>query len=203
MSRCEGILVVDKKEEVVAEILDWVSCNCDRRENPTGSYHGRLTWETDRIFANYKEAVAWVDKSSYASSYNDVVVKFYSYDSIDENHPKLVEIKEKRKLMYEKYLEYQEKNRLQNRISKTITCTKCKSNLNIDYLYNSSRDLEKRANCPLCRETLLSKTVLDRLNKYISDLELLWHKYEDMKLEIAKKMGKSKVSYLVKVSTHC
>ena len=109
-------------------------------------------------------------------------------------------MEEKRKKIIEDWKEYERKNWLSNRKSKTVACPKCKSVLNIEYM---TRSVESKHHCPICGEELLSKTVTDRIKKYNSDLIELDKKIATETRNIAIKTKKIELKWLVKAEVHC
>ena len=96
------------------------------------------------------------------------------------------------------YMRYDED--VMNSKIKTVTCPKCKSSLSIEYL---TRCDEESHYCPLCLEDLLSKTVIERKNKFSKDIKEIKEKIENEIKKEAKKQKKFNLQWIVKVEEHC
>ena len=160
----------EDKNTIYGEVSEWGEYESDARD-----YHGNLKFKTDTVFDHREKAKEYLER--YEGKYADVAVIY----------------KEQRG-------EYKQKNLLGNRKSKTITCPKCKSVLNISYLTSYN---EERHNCPLCAEELLSNTVVERKRKFLEDMSKI---NKEIKKEIEKENKKQenfKLRWLVKAEVHC
>ena len=147
----------------------------------------------------FTEVSEWGSYESDTRNYHGNVI----YKDRDEKaitSSKIKKMEEKRKKIIEDWKEYERKNWLSNRKSKTVACPKCKSVLNIEYM---TRSVESKHHCPICGEELLSKTVTDRIKKYNSDLIELDKKIATETRNIAIKTKKFELKWLVKAEVHC
>ena len=135
----------------------------------------------------------------FEGNYRDYAVLYMRYDE-DVINQKIKKLKEKIKTLTEQRKAYKQKNLLSKRKSKTVTCPKCKSSLNIEYL---TRYDEQSHYCPLGNEDLLSKTVIERKNKFSRDIEEIKGKIENEIKKEAKKQKKFNLQWIVKVEEHC
>ena len=174
------------------DVREWA-----RYESDGGCYHGNLTFKPDTVFEDYKEAREWLEM--FEGNYRDYAVLYMRYDE-DVINPKIKKLKEKIEALREQRKAYKQKNLLSKRKSKTVTCPKCKSSLSIEYL---TRCDEESHYCPLCLEDLLSKTVIERKNKFSKDIEEIKGKIENEIKKEAKKQKKFNLQWIVKVEEHC
>lgn len=181
------------KNMIFTEISEWGSYESDSR-----NYHGNLTFKTDKIFETRDDAESFLLK--FRGDYKDVAVIYKDRDEKAITSSKIKKMEEKRKKIIEDWKEYERKNWLSNRKSKTVACPKCKSVLNIEYM---TRSVESKHHCPICGEELLSKTVTDRIKKYNSDLIELDKKIATETRNIAIKTKKFELRWLVKAEVHC
>lgn len=180
------------KEMIKEDVREWA-----RYESDGGCYHGNLTFKPDAVFEDYKEAREWLEM--FEGNYRDYAVLYMHYDENVIN-PKIKKLKEKIEILTEQRKAYKQKNLLSKRKSKTVTCPKCKSSLSIEYL---TRYDEQSHYCPLCNEDLLSKTVIERKNKFSRDIEEIKGKIENEIKKEAKKQKKFNLQWIVKVEEHC
>ena len=182
------------KNMIFTEISEWGSYESDSR-----NYHGNLTFKTDKIFETRDDAESYLEK--FRGDYKDVAVIYKDWDKEKaKTSPKIKKMKEKRKKLEEDLKEYEKKNWLSNRKSKTVTCPECKSVINIEYM---TRNFKAKHHCPVCAEELLSKTVVDRISKYLKDLSEIDKKIETEIQNIAFKTKKFELKWLVKAEVHC
>ena len=159
------------KNMIFTEVSEWGSYESDSRD-----YHGNLTFKTDKIFETKDDAESYLEK--FRGDYKDVAVIYKDWDKEKaKTSPKIKKMKEKRKKLEEDLKEYKKKNWLSNRKSKTVTCPKCKSVINIEYM---TRSVESKHHCPICGEELLSKTVTDRIKKLRQKLGTLQSKQKNL-----------------------
>jgi hypothetical protein len=180
------------KEMIKEDVREWA-----RYESDGGCYHGNLTFKPDTVFDDYKEAREWLEM--FEGNYRDYAVLYMRYDE-DVINQKIKKLKEKIEILTEQRKAYKQKNLLSKRKSKTVTCPKCKSSLSIEYL---TRCDEESHYCPLCLEDLLSKTVIERKNKFSKDIKEIKEKIENEIKKEAKKQKKFNLQWIVKVEEHC
>lgn len=181
----------EDKNLIYGEVSEWGEYESDSK-----NYHGNLKFKTDTIFDNWNKAMEFLGK--YEGKYEDVAVVFKDFEN--KGTAKIERLKDKIKTLSEQKKNYEQKNLLGNRKSKTIACPKCKSVLNIKYLTSSN---EKAHYCPLCATELLSRTVVERNEKFVRDINKI---NEEIKNETEKENRKQKnfkLKWLVKVEVHC
>lgn len=186
----------DKREMLqICEIV--TRMECDWKENEFGNYDGNLKIEDGKIFDSRRKAEEYLNS---LESYDDraVLFKNYNFNECVDNK-KTVELFSKISKIAQKKHEYFEKNKLGNRKSKTITCPKCGSVLNIHYL---TRNNDEKHNCPVCWHELFSKTVVERLSKLEKEYWKLKKELDDEREKIACE-GKGEVKWLIKIDVHC
>lgn len=94
--------------------------------------------------------------------------------------------------------DYKAKNSIKNRKSKFVSCTKCGSKINKDYISSTSYAWNE---CPLCAEDLSSNTVKTAINskkQAINDMT----KDLNSKQRANNKKGKKSTKWLVKIEYH-
>ena len=122
--------------------------------------------------------------------YDDHGVLYRSYQNVKKTKQMLA-LKEKRQEVLQKASEYKKANDIHNRKSETITCPKCKSRLALAYFCGN--------NCPLCRTSLLSDTVKNRINAFDTKVKEIDKKYA---AEEKKMKDKAELRWLVKLEIH-
>ena len=76
---------------------------------------------------------------------------------------------------------------------------KCGSVLNIKYLTKNDKATHI---CPLCKEELLSKGVMDRIRKFNRDIRKLDDEIEEEKEKVRNSQTEYELRWLVKVEVH-
>lgn len=109
---------------------------------------------------------------------------------------KIEKKEEKLKKLFEQLTGYWDDNLLSKKKSKTVSCPKCGSVLNIKYLTKKNKATH---NCPLCKEELLSKGVMDRIRKFNRDIRKLDDEIEEEKEKVRNSQTEYELRWLVKV----
>lgn len=200
MGHARTIDIVNKKSEIMPFAREFAFYNTDRMENPSGSYDNRLTIVEDIVIDSFEEAEEYL--SSRFQGYNDGAVQFRDVESIKV--PKAIETKEKQiaKVRFE-LKEEREKNHFANHKSKFIGCPHCQSKINAEFV-KKARMLYLINTCPVCKEDMRPKTVLDKLKNKEKKIDDLKKQVNAMKKEFQKKVkDKAKIKWAVKVEVHC
>ena len=179
------------KNTIYGEVSEWGEYESDSR-----NYHGNLKFKTDTIFDSWNKAMEFLGK--YEGKYEDVAVVFKDFEN--RGTAKIERLKEKIKTLSEQKKNYEQKNLLGNRKSKTVSCPKCKSVLNIKYLTGCN---EKAHYCPLCATELLSKTVTERIEKFARDINKINEEIRNETEKENRKQKNFKLKWLVKAEVHC
>lgn len=152
---------------------------------------GTIRW-IDHVCANEEEAKEYIN-SHDKGWYDQLAVKFYeaTKPAVSKTIDSLKERLSKEQI---KVREYEKLHSVKNLKAEFVSCPKCKSKLKREYLYNS---------CPLCRSDLRSKTVLDTIAKYNTNITALNAKLtQEVNAFNAKHIKSAKVKWLVKTEFH-
>ena len=162
--------------------------------NESSGYHGNLTFHTNRVYQDYEaaeEAIKGFDTgwySDHAVLYND-----YREWQIEDNakiknlDARIARYRESKKKIFDD-------SNPRNQKARMISCKRCGSKFPKEYAY--------RAQCPVCNETLLSKTTQNRLTKIDENITECIQKKKEEKRRLAMKK-KPEVRWLVKYEFHC
>ena len=191
MGHSIGFYTVAKRKEIMQEALEHANCNVDRKENPSGSYHGNMTIHDDIIMDSFGAAEAKINELD-KGWYDDHAVRFRDCASVKPTAA-MLKLKDRIKRNDAAAVEYAKKNLVENRKSKFISCQECESKIAVSYLHGSN-------NCPVCRYDMRSETVKTRLAKFKEDSKLLNKQYKDLEKKLA---AKAPIKWLVKVEVHC
>lgn len=178
------------KEEIFFEAEDWGDY-----ESNTRKYHGNLSFKTDTVFETRSDAERYLKQ--FHGHLKDVAV---IYKHREDSATKKIEKKEEKlRKLFEQLTRYWDDNLLSKRKSKTVSCPKCGSVLNIKYLTKKNKATH---NCPLCKEELLSKRVMDRIRKFNRDIRKLDDEIEEEKEKVRNSQTEYELRWLVKVEVH-
>lgn len=189
MGHSIAYLTVDKREDILMEAREFAFVEVDRREDPSGSYHGRLTIHDHTVLATEEEARQFIDKKDNGW-YDDHAVQYRDTGLVKPTSA-MTSLSERMERNRKQKVEYNQKHQIQNLKSKKITCRNCQSNLNKDFLHSQ--------NCPVCRQDLRADYIVERLNKYDEDYKELGKKYRNLEHKLS---SKAPVKWLVKVEVH-
>lgn len=197
MSHASSLFSTKEKKNILPMANEFAYYNCDRYENPDGTYHGNMKIFENKIFSCVEDADAFIERYSDAGDYRDCAVRYYDTIYVD-SHPtkKLTNLMQQITKLQEAKKDFEKESRVQNRKSKSITCPKCGSRLSLDYLKGNI--------CPLCETDLRSDTVLSRLKSFDERIVQAKKQYRQA-LEEARKNCRNKNSILwrFKVEVHC
>lgn len=190
MSHLVQYITVDKESNILKEAKAFARKYSDRRETG-GEYHNQLTVHHIRIFNSQEEADEYISEHYDNGDYHDHAIQFRDLNDIKPTK-KMESIKQKIVDNQSAKEAYIRKNKIQDRTSKTITCPKCGSRLNLKYVHTQY--------CPLCNEDLRSATVQTRIKKFDLDDKTLRKRYKE---EIIKLQEKAPIKWRVKLEVHC
>lgn len=148
-----------------------------------------ISWHNDTIYDNEQDAVKAIEKMD-TGRYDQIAVKYKEYVPGKKTKALINKEKQVETLSNELY-ELDHKQYFKNHKSKKITCKKCDSVINKDYI--------KRHWCPLCGNDLRSKTEIDKVEKKKEKLSDLKKQIKKMELKNSKKYN---VKWLVKIEYH-
>lgn len=178
------------KEEIFFETEDWGD-----QESGTRKYHGNLSFKTDTVFETRSDAERYLKQ--FHGHLKDVAV---IYKHWEDNVTEEIEKKEEKlRKLFEQLTGYWDDNLLSKKKSKTVSCPKCGSVLNIKYLTEKNKAAHI---CPLCDEELLSKRVMDRIRKFNRDIRKLDDEIEEEKEKVRNSQTEYELRWLVKVEVH-
>lgn len=142
-------------------LKSWISritdCAYDPQEN--SCYHGNLTIHENKVYKDYDEALAAIEKYDNGW-YDDHIVKYYGLS--DEGRKKVQEWNEKRDV-------YIEAHSIHKRTSKFIGCPECGSKLNLGYIRGEK--------CPLCGTDLRPDSTIEKVKWYDGKVKECAKKY--------------------------
>lgn len=139
------------------------------------------------------EAIEKLDKGWY----DQLAVKFYEYAKVKDTK-KILNLEDNIAKKNQELNEYRNKNAIKNRKSKLVSCPKCESKINKNYVSDLSHNWN---NCPLCSENLSSETVKKSIANKILKIDEMSNNLVSLKKENNKK-GKKTVKWLVKTEYH-
>lgn len=175
------------KNEVEAD-LNYVASMEGWREGSSGLSNS-ITWHDNIICENYSSAREYIDKIDNGW-YDQIAVKYK--EIIPGKKTKAQIKKEDQENELRKELDFLEtRNFFKNHKSKKITCKKCESNINKDYI--------RRNRCPVCGNDLRSKTELKKIERKEEKLDVLREQIREMEVKSSKN---HKIKWLVKIEFH-
>lgn len=180
---------VDKKR-VQADLDNYVRCHC-WQEGSSG-LNAPIRW-LDHICDNSEDAMEYI-KSHDKGWYDQLAVKYREYQPIEPSAT-LLALQKRWKAENEKKSAYEQAHSVRSFKAEFVGCPSCGSKL--------KKDLLRGESCPLCRTELRSKTTMETLARYESNLRDLSKKIsaEQKKME-QKNLKKSTVKWLVKIEFH-
>jgi len=161
-----------------------------------GDYHHGLDrpirW-FDHVCANREDAEEYIE-SHDNGWYDNLAVKFREYPKLEPSKTMLA-LKTRLDNEKSKKSAYEKAHSVSSFKAEFVGCPKCGSKL--------KRELLKSESCPLCREELRSKTTMETLARYESNIRDLNKqiKAEERKME-EKSIKKSVIKWLVKIEYH-
>lgn len=187
------IRYLDFRENASKTVIESEANKIAKRD---GDYHSGLNspirW-IDRVCANREEAVEYI-KSHDTGWYDQLAVKFREYPKLEPSKT-LVALRTRLDNEKSKKIAYEKAHSVSSFKAEFVGCPKCGSKL--------KRELLKSESCPLCREELRSKTTMETLARYESNIRDLNKQInaEERKLE-EKNIKKSAIKWLVKIEYH-
>lgn len=180
----------EDKETIFFEAQDWGDY-----ESETRKYHGNLSFKTDTVFETRSDAKRYLKQ--FHGHLKDVAVIYKHWE--DSATEEIEKKEEKLRKLFEQLTRYWDDNLLSKRKSKTVSCPKCGSVLNIKYLTKNDKATHI---CPLCDEELMSRRVMDRIRKFNRDIRKLDDEIEEEKEKVRNSQTKYELRWLVKVEVH-
>ena len=190
MGHAIDYIVVEKREDIMAEAEDFAYWNVDEQENPSRSYHGNLKIHDNIICESYDEAIKKIE-SLDRGWYDDHAVQFKDKNALAPNKA-METLDEKMAKNREDKKKYEKEHSISKRKSALIGCPNCGSKLSVKHLNGEY--------CPVCRQDLRAEYILDRLEKFDIDYEVMKKNYRDI---VKNRKEKCPIKWLVKVEVHC
>ena len=182
-------LIINNKRSIRKEAASWFASKCEYASSPK-DYSNQLTIHDSKVFESYKDASDFMDNNYINWDYHDHAIPFHDDRNLTPSK-KAQDILSRISKNQEARDEYIQKNSVQNRKSKSVTCPCCESRLSLSYLRGQK--------CPLCGTDLRSNTVLSRIKKFDTDDKALRRALNE---ENKKASKKAPIKWLVKVEAH-
>ena len=180
-----------KKESILKVCEEFSRNNTDRGENPSGDYHGNMHIREDvPIQDDFDAACEKINQIATDKWYYDVAVRYYDTSKVKKSK-KIEGLEERIKVLRQKKIEYNDKHSVKLQQANLIGCKECGSKIAKKYL--------RSERCPVCNNDLRSKTVLDRLEKFDTDIKLLEKQITEEK---RKKKTSCPVKWAFKIEVH-
>ena len=170
------------RKRVLADIVEMAERDGD-------GYPGAVKWHDEVAPLENRDAAEKFIQAHDRGWYDDHAVRYYDFSNTKETKT-ISEAREKINETTAKAAEYAKAHSVKNQKAAFIGCAKCGSKISKEYLRGES--------CPVCRNDLRSKTVLDTLVKYNAKVNAL---LEKIKKEKEKQTGE--VRWLIKYEYHC
>lgn len=172
-----------------AQIVDRVRHNADLEEFPSmGGEVGNITpiYPPEGCCKSLQSVEEWYKKSyeAFHRPYQKYI-PFLDTNSLP-NDKRLLELEKRLQDEISKRNAYYNAHNVQNLQAKYISCKRCGSKVNKDYIRNNS--------CPVCRNNMLSDTVQKRLDAFSTRIDGL---KASIVAEKEKRAGKAPTRYLV------
>lgn len=159
----------------------------EARRNGDG-YSSSMTWHENVLpLKNREEAEKFIEKKDNGF-YDDHAVRYFDYSNAKETKI-LQTYREKLMATKIKLKEYEKKHSIKVLQAKFLTCSKCGSKINKDYIH--------RERCPICNKDLRSKTILETIDNYNQRILEI-----EKKIQEEKEKQKGEVKWLVKYEYH-
>lgn len=131
--------------------------------------------------------------------YDQLAVKYYSYEETKESK-RTESLRERLSTLTENLKERKQNSCIKNRKSKFITCTKCKSSVNKEYI-DDRIDFYRWNCCPVCGEDLMSNTVKEMINTAEEKIQKCREELNDS-IKKDERRGKRTLNWCVKIEFH-
>ena len=194
MGHCPRVYTsIDDKKKIISVCEKHTARNCDREENPSGSYSNSLSY-LDRIFDTEEECEEYLMDKVLKGFYNDYAAR---YKMAPKPSAKLTKLQNRLETMRKAMFDYQSAQVPKKTVQKSayITCKGCGSKLSVQHLS------ESQSTCPLCRHTLRSNTAIARIKKYEDDIKALEKDIRDEQKKLSAKS--TKLLWAVGTDCHC
>lgn len=173
MSWIAGCVVIESKEKKEIEkakkyINDVVRQNADLREFPNSGARFPIYFKGD-----IKNPAETIDEAEEKANCYDWRRSYNIAVPLLNNSKKMESILERIKKEEEKKEEYEKKHSVRTFKANLVSCQKCGSKLNKDYLKNDM--------CPVCRADLRSETTKDTIKRYDKKICTLTKEYAECK----------------------
>lgn len=194
MSWIRGSFVIDSISQqslakARAQIIDRVRHNADLEEFPNmGGEVGNITpiYPPEDCCKSSTSVVEWFESSCEAlHNPYQYYIPFLDTDSLP-NNKRLLTLEKRLQDEISKRNAYFNAHNVQNLQAKYISCKRCGSKVNKDYIHNNS--------CPVCRNNMLSDTVQKRLDAFNARIDGL---KASVVTEKEKRAAKAPTRYLV------
>lgn len=167
-----------------------------RYESDGGCGLGRsISWNKSKVFESFKAAKQYIEDNFCNGRYEQVAVM---YREPTKPSAKLTQLQERLKVAHQRWEKLVNADYFASLTSTFVSCPKCGSKLNREYLMRTHR----KCYCPLCSVDMRPITTKNR----ILAAEAAYHKVEEQIEEEMKKIGSSsrnsKLMWLVKVEYH-
>lgn len=192
MSWIGGVLILENNNKkslshAYADISSEVRHNADLEEFPNmGENVFPIKQLTSNVFDSEEDAEEYCNSKSHLWARNYNVMVPFRDTSCAKNTKRIQTLEERKNKEIEKLTEYQKTHSIASFKSKLITCPKCESKINKNYIHNDI--------CPLCRTDLRSDTTKTTLARYKSKIKKL---EKEIVQEKAKQKEKLPIHYLV------
>ena len=169
--------------EITQELSSYVEHACWQE----GGTLGRIRWLSNKIYDSYDAAEAAIEKQD-KGWYDNIAVQFHQCD----DDKKLMVLREKESAAWKAYRTADSAVFAADFLSKMISCKKCGSKLNREYL--------KFNYCPLCHADMRSPTLLKKIDRLKKAAEAASKAVEDYRQELGRKS--KNVFWMVKIEYH-
>lgn len=174
-----------------------ISTYCDNRarteENDyTGGLPYAIEWKENRTpFDSYDDAYEYLEENYCDGNYEQVAVLYRDLNTVKETK-RVKDLKNRIRDLHNKYQLLNSKIHYKDVKSALISCKKCNSKINKDYLNSNF--------CPIFHTDLRpdsTKQRLENMQKNIKNLQ------KELQKEKLKQKDKAKIKWLVKIEYHC
>ena len=172
------------------DINDYV-CQHTRGEGGHG-LDGPIRW-LNHVCDNREDAMEYIRRHD-KGWYDQLAVKYYNYPKLEPTKTVLT-LKERLHAEQEKRVAYAQTHAVSAFKAEYVGCPECGSKL--------KRTLLKGNSCPLCHTEMRSKTTMETLQRYDSNIKDLQQKIKAEEQKMRGKMRKqAKVMWLIKTEYH-
>lgn len=174
-----------------------VNEDCRMYSDTDGGLYTPIRFLDNRIYEDEQEAYEAIERLD-KNWYDQLAVQYKAREKREDTKA-IINLRERIKKLEEDFQVYIEKNSIKNRKSDFVGCPNCGSKINVTYI--ESRYSKQWNTCPLCSQSLTSKSVSDSIfNKETKITEL--KKELENKIRDNNRKGKHEVKWLVKTEYH-